>query len=352
MKMNRRNLVKLLGISSMLPILAPLDNTKLFAQNSNPEVIKPNRLKKGDKVGIIAPASNASTPEELAKAKEVIEHFGLVPVFGTNLLDGDGYKTRSVRGRLRDLHQMFEDRSINAVFCIRGGYGSASLLDGLNYELIKANPKIFLGYSDITALHIAIFQNTGLVTFHGPVMLSSFGDYTAESFYKTLFIGDKIGVLANPINDKLRNYNSIYTLVGGKTKGRLIGGNLSLISSLMGTPNEINTKNSILFIEDVGEKPYSLHRMMIQLKQSGKLDDANGIIIGKCQDCQPSGSQNSFWDYSEMETYMDIFKDYKKPVFYGLLIGHTREQLTIPIGLGVEMDADKGIINIKESAVK
>jgi len=336
----------------MLPILTPITNSELFAQNEKIEIIKPNRLKKGDKVGVIAPASNASTPEEIAKAKEIIEYFGLVPVFGTNLMDGDGYKTRSVRGRLRDLHQMFEDRSISAVFCIRGGYGSASLLDGINYELIRANPKIFLGYSDITALHIGIFQNTGLVTFHGPVMLSSFSDFTERSFRRVLFDNHSIGVLGNPATEKRRNNNSVYTIKSGKANGRLIGGNLSLISSLMGTANEIDTKNSILFIEDVGEQPYSLHRMMTQLKQSGKLDDANGIIIGKCEDCQPSGSQNSLWDYSEMEAYLDIFRDYKKPVFYGLLIGHTREQLTIPIGLGVEMDADLGVINIMESAVK
>ena len=351
--MNRRKLIKIISATSLLPFMSKIGhglNVK-NEPNTGYEIIKPNKLKLGDKIGIIAPASNASTPEEIYKATETAKYFGLVPVFGENLMSGDGYKTRSVQGRIDDLHSMFVNKNINAIMCIRGGYGSSSLLDKIDYDLIKKNPKIFIGYSDITALHIAIHQITGLITFHGPVMLSSFSDYTINYFRKALFDLRPIGLINNPGSTKIRNNNPIHTISSGIAEGKLVGGNLSLISSLMGTKYELNCNNKILFLEDVGEKPYSLHRMLTQLKQSGKLDNANGVIIGKCDDCQPSGSQNSLWDYSELEAYEDIFKDYSKPVFSGMLIGHTKEQLTLPIGVEIRIDADKGSLDILESGL-
>src|SRR5262249_47966013 len=169
--------------------------------------------------------------------------------------------------RLDDLHAMFRDSEVRAVFAIRGGYGSEHLLDRIDYDLIRRNPKIFLGYSDITALHLAIHQKTGLVTFHGPVVLSRFSEYTQKWFRKALFEAAPIGEVANPPEtNRLRPTHNLRTVRPGRARGPLIGGNLSLIATTMGTPYEIDTRGRILFLEDVDEQPYSIDRMLTQLR--------------------------------------------------------------------------------------
>jgi muramoyltetrapeptide carboxypeptidase len=350
--MKRRDFISISAMAGLIPLLS----NKLTASDSkniNNDYLKPKALSAGDTVAIISPATAVTDPDDLARAKEVINYFQLQAVYGKNSLKGKGYKTRTIEERLVDLHSAFSDKNIKAVFCIRGGYGSPELLDKIDYKLIRNNPKIFLGYSDITALNIAIYQKSGIFTFHGPMMLSAFTPFTTEYFRKALFEKTPIGEIKN--NNAKSNFRAVHptrTIVSGKAEGRLIGGNLSLISDTMGTPYEIDTKDKILFIEEVGEEPFRIDRMLTQLRLAGKLQSAKGIIFGECADCVPNkydASRN--WDYSLGEILDNILDDLKVPVFYGLTIGHTSDQLTTPIGAMAQIDADQGILNITESCV-
>src|SRR5258708_6078603 len=262
-----------------------------YAQAPQPNLTRPKVLRSGDTVGLITPSTYVSDPDRLALAEPLVPYFGLKPQWGKNVRKRAGYLGGSVAERVDDLHAMFADREVAGIFCIRGGYGSAQLLDHIDYGLIHANPKVFLGYSDITAMHLAINKKTGLVTFHGPVAVSRFTDYTQRFFRKALFETAPIGPVTNPPeSNTLRPSHPLRTVRPGRARGRLIGGNLTLVSTTMGTPYEIETRGRILFIEDVGEEPYRVDRMLTQLKLAGKLDAAAGIVWGECADCPPTNS--------------------------------------------------------------
>ena len=318
--------------------------------------IKPKGLKIGDKIGVIAPSTNVSDPEDVARAIKTLEYFGFVPVLGEYLQNGSGYKTRLPQERASDLHSMFENDDINGIIAIRGGYGSPQILDKIDFDLIKNNPKVFCGYSDITALNIAIYQNTGLVTFHGPVLMSNFSPYTEKSFRDLIFAGG-----TNPFQIKYFNPDTkkgilpmypTLTIKDGETEGELVGGNLSLISGLMGTPYEIDTKGKLFFLEDVGEKPFRVDRMLTQLRLAGKFDDAAGIIIGKCEDCGPEGSGATTWDRTVNEVYYDILGDLNKPIVANMMIGHSTDRLTLPLGIKAKLNTTEASLTILESAVE
>ncbi len=317
-------------------------------------VTKPKALKKGDMVGIIAPGTAVSDPDALESAAEVINFMGLKPVFGKSVSKGPGYKTRPIGDRIDDLHSMFANPEIKAVYCIRGGYGSPQLLNKIDYELIKNNPKIFAGYSDVTALHLAFNKICGLVTFHGPVMVSSFTKYTFDSFYKAQFDTSPMGIIRNPESKGfIRETFPTRAITPGKARGRLIGGNLSLIAATMGTPYEIDTRGTILCIEDVDEEPFRIDRMLTQLDLAGKLQAASGIAFGRCSGCDGNNLEPSkVWDLSLGEVLDSIIGKYKIPAFYGLNFGHTAEQATLPLGAEAEMDANLGIIDVLESGVE
>lgn len=316
-------------------------------------LLKPSALKAGDTVGLITPSTFVTDPERLATAERTIQYFGLKMKMGRNVRKRTGYVGGTIAERVSDLHDMFRDPEVKAVFTIRGGYGSAQLLDNIDYGLIRRNPKIFLGYSDITAMHLAIHQKTGLVTFHGPVTLSRFTGYTQEHFRKALFNTSPIGAVTNPPpSDPLRPEHTLRAVRPGKARGRLIGGNLSLIASLMGTPYEIDTRGKILFIEDVDEQPYSIDRMLTQLRLAGKLRSAAGIVFGECADCRQRDYKPSFDStFSLGEVVDSILGELKIPVLSGLTIGHTDDQLTLPLGLMATLDADRGELTIEESGV-
>lgn len=342
----RRNFIK--GMTATLALPALLNNLGA-AQTSN-AVIKPKALKKGATVGVIAPGTAVSDPVDINKAKEVLDYFDLKMKLGNSVNKGSGYKTRSVKERLDDLHQMFEDKSVDAVFCIRGGYGSIQILDKIDYELIRNNPKIFIGYSDITAMHLAINKMTGLVTFHGPLLLSGFNSYTVKYFQKVLFDSSKIGTISNPqSNGGIRNPNRVRVLKQGTASGKLVGGNLSMIAALMGTKYEMDTNGKIFFFEDVGEEPYRIDRMLYQLKIAGKLNQANGIIFGTCEEC--GAKSPNLWDGSLAEIIELVFADVNKPMLANIAIGHGDNQLTVPMGLEAELDTNLGVFNILENAV-
>ncbi len=341
--MTRRDVLK-----TALPLAAAAS-----AQTTERPLLRPKELRPGDTIGLITPSTYVSDPDRLAQVDRTIRYFGLKPKWGKNVRKRFGYLGGSIAERVDDLHAMFRDPEVAGIFAIRGGYGSAQLLDHIDYSLIRSNPKIFLGFSDITALHLAINKKAGLVTFHGPVAISAFTDYTQKYFRKALFETAPIGPVSNPPEaDTLRPHHTLRTVRPGRARGPLIGGNLTLISTTMGTPYEIETRGRILFTEDVGEEPYRIDRMLTQLKLAGKLQTAAGIVWGECQDCHPNEFQPSFEsNFSLGEIVDNILGDLQIPVLSGLTIGHTADQITIPEGVMGSLDADKQELIIEEAGV-
>lgn len=313
----------------------------MAAKPSAPKkLLKPAPLKRGDAVGMITPASNVPNAEDsYAKLARNMEALGLVPRFGTNVRQHPGYIAGPEDARLADLHAMFADPAVKAIFCIRGGYGTPQLLDRVDYKLIQRHPKIFLGYSDITALHLAIHQKTGLVTFHGAAWNRELTPFTLDHLRKVLFQTSPAGVA--PIAPD----HAVTKLTGGRARGRLTGGNLSLICTLLGTPYEIDTRHSILLVEDVGEDPYRIDRMFTQLRLAGKLDQLAGLVWGECHNCQSKTAP----PYELAEVYARILSKLKCPVLTGLRFGHTDDQFCWPYGVMATLDADKGELTFDES---
>ncbi|HRP01054.1 MAG TPA: LD-carboxypeptidase [Candidatus Kapabacteria bacterium] len=348
---NRRNLLKLgmvlpfamYGCSSISNDTSSGNSDKVL------QIIKAKRIKRGSKVALIAPASNTPNPDDLNKAIEVLNHYELRYEIAASINSSDGYKTKNPIERANDFNTMFANDEIEAIFCVRGGYGSAQILNLIDYDLIKSKPKILLGYSDITALHSAIFKQTGLITFHGPVMLSKFTDYTISNFDNIFFNDSRNIILKNPSNKiGFREQYLTRTINSGKVQGRLIGGNLSLISSLIGSKYQPDFTNKIVYLEDVGEAPYRIDRMLLQLQMAGMLDNIKGFVWGKCEECT-AGSTQSTWDLSLGEVLDYYIKPLNIPSFTDLMIGHTADQLTLPNGCMVELDADSSTINLLES---
>jgi muramoyltetrapeptide carboxypeptidase len=323
------------------------------APAANSGLLKPKALRPGDTVGLITPSTYVSDPDRLQLAARTIRYFGLNMKVGKNVGKREGYLGGTVGERLDDLHQMFRDPEVRAVFAIRGGYGAAQLLDGIDYDLLRRNPKIFLGYSDITALHLAIQKKANLVTFHGPVVLARFTEYTQTYFRKALFSTEPIGAVTNPPDsDPLRPAHQLRTIRPGRARGPLIGGNLSLVSTTMGTPYEIETRGRILFLEDVDEQPYSIDRMLTQLRLAGKLDAAAGVIFGECSGCRPREFEPSFDSTLSLGEVLDnLLAKLRAPLLSGLTVGHTDDQATLPLGVTCTLDSEKGELVIEEAGV-
>lgn len=301
-------------------------------------MIYPEPLKKGDKIAFIAPSSPVDE-ERIKPSINAIEALGLEVVVGKSCTSKNGFLAGEDTVRADDINMMFADKTIKGIFAMRGGYGSARILDLLDYKTIRQNPKVFTGYSDITALHVAFNQKCDLITFHAPMPASEFyegiDEYTMNFFKRSMFCNDSLGIMENPKEQEIK------TLVKGKAKGRIVGGNLTLLASSLGTKYEVDTKGKILFLEDVDEAPYRIDRMLLQLKQSGKFKDAAGIILGQWTRCEAENKENTL----ELE---EIFKQLigteNKPTIYNIACGHSTPTMTIPMGAFAKIDNDKFII--------
>ncbi len=348
--MNRRIFSKRLGIG-----LAALGAGCGMSAREEPvdkevtALVKPERLRQGDTVGLITPASYIPD-RDLAKAMNNLKQLGFKVKQGRYLRAKRGYNAGTDEQRLDDLHRMFADSEVKAVWCARGGYGCTRLLYDMDYELIRQNPKIIIGYSDITALLQAIHRKTGLVTFHGPVGFSTLTPYTIERFQRVLMKPES-GYTLYPSQEGRKASDPIYqlkTVKGGTARGPLAGGNLSLLAALAGTEFELDARGKVVFFEDVEEKPYSVDRMYTQLLQTAYLKEAAGFALGIFNDCIPEPQDESL---TLLETINDRLGVLGKPTVYGLSFGHVRENATLPVGLPVELDADRKTIVFLESAV-
>ena len=350
--MQRRKFIQNIGIGSLAFPLASFTEIDKIASTNN-SVIIPQGLKEGDTVGVVSPSSAIFETEPYEIAKENLEAMGLKVKFGEFVKGRYGHLAGTDEERAEELNEMFRDENIQAVMALRGGSGAARILDKLDYETIKNNPKIFIGYSDITALHLAIYEKTGLVTFHGPLAVSTWNSFSFDYFKRLLFDKEKI-TFTNP-TDKGDNLvqieNRIRTIREGEATGRLIGGNLSVLTGIMGSeyfPSD--WEGNILYLEDVGEQIYAVDRMMSQLQLGGVLDKISGFVFGKCTSCNPGGSG---YGSLTMEEVIDHYiKPLNIPAFSGAMIGHIDDNVTIPNGLEAKINATKGSIELLENPVK
>jgi len=319
----------------------------------SPTLIKPQKLNKGDTIGLITPASAVSR-EAFEKSIENLENLGFRVKYSENMRVKKGFLAGTDNQRLTDLHAMFENPDVAGVVCARGGYGSGRLLPHINYDLIKSNSKVLVGYSDITALLFAIHAKTGLVCFHGPVGASEYSDFTTDQFERTLIKGKNKSVIERPKHwDEIAEPTfELLKINTGTAKGALVGGNLSLMVSMMGTPFDLDFDDKIVFIEDVGESPYRVDRMLTHLLNSGKLHKAKGLALGVFAGCETQPDDPDFsQSLSLREVLEDRLANLNIPVLYGLPIGHIDDNATLPFGIEAELDVEKAKLTILDSGV-
>ncbi|MDX1911103.1 MAG: LD-carboxypeptidase [Saprospiraceae bacterium] len=344
--MQRRNFLQTTGMAALSAGLSRLHPFSAMPEAEKPRIIRPARLREGATIALIAPSSPPA-PEKLAKAIANLSGFGYTIVEGKSLRAQYGHLAGSDAARLADLHEAFRDPAIDAVWCVRGGYGAGRLLPHIDYELIRRHPKPLIGYSDITALHIAIHQRTGLVTFHGPVAASDFPADTLHYFESVLTrpVAPCIIQPAGPLPEG-PEYPP-FVIRPGKAEGRLTGGNLALLSAMVGTPYAPKFDKKIVFIEDVGEQPYRIDRMLTQLLQGSDLKKAAGIALGVFAECQPKPGTFSL---SLPDTLRDCLGALGIPVVYGIPFGHVANQATLPYGIRATLDAEKFSLTLEELA--
>jgi muramoyltetrapeptide carboxypeptidase len=328
--------------------------TPLHAGSSVPyAVLKPKRLKAGDTVGLVAPASAINQDVEVDVARESLEGLGLKVKIGQHLRDKHGYLAGDDKDRAEDINRFFKDDSLAGVIAIRGGWGSARLLPYVDFDAIRRNPKVFMGYSDITALHNAIQAKTGLVTFHGPIGLGRWDAWSVDYLKRVLFSAEAV-TMSNKKDLSERNVftqvdNRTRTITPGKARGKMMGGNLTVLTAILGSTYVPDYSGSILFLEDVQENLYRIDRMLTSLKLAGILDKAKGVVFGMCSQCSPGNDNYSALTMEEI--LADHIKTLGVPAWQGAMIGHDTPQWTVPFGLEVEIDSAACTVTMTEAAV-
>jgi muramoyltetrapeptide carboxypeptidase len=306
--------------------------------------IKPPALRPGATVGIVAPASNVKR-DDLEAGCEGLRRAGYRPIYSDTILDKDLYFAGSVERRARELEEMFVREDVEAIICARGGYGANYLLEALDLEKIKTHPKIFVGYSDITTLLTYFCDKTGLITFHGPMVAK---DWLHQEGVDLASWHAALGTAA--WEPRLDADSGAKGLVDGAAEGILYGGCLSILVASLGTPYEIKTAGTILFLEDLAAKPFQIDRMLVQLKLAGKLDGVRGIVFGEMRDCLQNANQG----YTLEEVVLRVVGKLGVPVAYGVRSGHvTSRNITLPIGVraGLTVHGEEVSLKILESAV-
>lgn len=347
--LNRRNFLafssigllssKVLGARTLSPQTVGVYDKDPSAFN----LIVPKRLKEGSKIAITAPASPTSMGE-INKGIKTFKSLACDVVVGKTISKQDNshrYFAGSEQERVDEFMGFIEDESIDAIVCGRGGYGVMRILDQLDYDKIRLNPKIIMGFSDITALLNSVYAKSGLVSYHGPVASSSFNSYTISHLKDIFFTNESL-----KYTDK-----SAINMQSGIGEGRLVGGNLKMVVSTLGTPYEIDTKDSILFLEDIGEHPYKIDRMLTQLKLAGKLDTCNGFVFGIFKNVNERKPFYPNYSFTIKEVVEQIIKPFGKPILMEMPIGHIENKITLPIGIKARINSEKKELELIENPV-
>lgn len=315
-------------------------------------VVKPPRLRPGDTVGLIEPAGFTDDAFDLDLVKDTIRAMGLKPRPAKHLTERYGYLAGRDADRAADVNAMFADPDVRAVFAVRGGWGCARILPYLDFSTIRAHPKLLVGFSDITALHLAFAARAGFATIHGPNAASSWPRFSWDAFRAIAFDG-ATPTMVSPqgAEDRLvQRSGRIRTFRGGRSSGRLLGGNLTVLAALMGTPWLPDFDGAILFLEDVEEAPYRIDRMLTQLSLAGVLGKVAGVAFGQCTDC--SAKDASYGGFTLSEVLQQHLAPLGVPAFQGAAFGHVASQFSLPVGVRAEIDADAGSIRLLEPAVR
>ena len=314
--------------------------------------IRPRHLQPGATLGVIAPASAPSDPRNVDRAIGALEKLKFKTKLAKHVHQRHGFLAGNDRDRAADLMSMFADRKVNGILCVRGGYGTARLLPLLDYPAIQRQPKVFVGYSDITSLHCAFLVQSNLISFHGPMLNSDFAhddmpDFTTQRFLRTLMRPEAPGDITTGYDGKVK------TLRPGVANGQLIGGNLSLLCASLGTPWQPPFRARILFLEDLDEVPYRMDRMLTQLLNAGLLQQVAGIAIGICKGCvDPNAKKTKEYRQTLEDVFRDRLRPLKIPVVMGLPFGHIPHNATLPVGAHVTLDATNGRLIVSEAGVE
>lgn len=346
---SRRQFIETVAKSAIATLIAsPLKSGKA----TTPPILKPARLKPGSIVGIVSPASATFLREEVDIVIDVVRGLGMVPKLAPHILDRYGYLGGKDKDRAADINQFFADPKVIAILPMRGGWGCSRILPYLDYQLIRKNPKIIVGFSDITALILGINAKTNLVTFHGPNGLTSWRTKQTDSFRRVLESAETVTFQnLKDDGDENRLMQLKYrqqTITPGRAQGKLIGGNLSVFSGIVGSPYMPDLNGAILFLEEINENIYRIDRLMTHLKIAGVFDKLAGFIFGQCKGCSPDADYGSL---TLEEVVWDHIQPLGIPSWYGAMIGHIEPIVTLPIGLDVEIDATAGTIRMLEPAV-
>ena len=347
---DRRNFIKKSGAfvaASLSPgaLFSYENGLQNYEQHSG---IKPKRLQKGSIIGLVTPGGPI-TKKQLDSTVEKLTSLGFQAYFTETVLDTYGYFAGTDEARAKDLMNMFANQNVDGILSVRGGYGAIRILDLLDYNLIQKNPKALIGYSDITALLIAIYQKTGLVTFHGPVGISTFNDFSLQSLEKVVFKPKKhykYPYQREPETDDNPEFD-FYTLIPGQARGKLIGGNLSVIDSMIGSAFEPDFDGKIVFLEEIHEKTYKIDKMLTHLVQATNIRKAAGIVLGIFNRC----SSDEEPGFSLKETIANTLKVLNIPMAYGFPFGHVANKITLPTGTEASFDATKRTLQLLEKAV-
>ncbi|MCL4811652.1 MAG: LD-carboxypeptidase [Vicinamibacteraceae bacterium] len=337
------------AIAPLRPSAAALESRQADAAVARP-VVRPPRLRAGDTVGLVDPSSATWEPVDVEIVVESLAALGLKSKRGAHLLERRGYFAGTDAQRAADVNAMFADPEVKAIHCVRGGWGAARLLPLLDWDAIARHPKAVIGYSDITALLLSLHARTGVVTFHGPNGSSEWNAFNAGWYRRVLMEGEAVTFenLKEKGDTLAQVEHRVQTITPGVARGRLLGGNLTVLTAIIGSSYVPAFDDCILFLEDVSEAPYRIDRMLTQLALAGILERARAVVWGTCRECDPGEGFGSL-------TITDVLDDHVKPLgvpaWQGAMIGHVKRQFTLPVGCEVEVDASAGTIRMLEPAV-
>jgi muramoyltetrapeptide carboxypeptidase len=327
--------------------------------------IKPRPLAMGDTLGLVAPSGSTKDAKAVAKGVAALEKLGFKVLVGRSCLaDRYGYLAADDNLRASDINEFFADPQVQGIVCFKGGYGTPRMLDLIDYAVVAANPKVFVGYSDITAIHLAFARYAGFPTFHGLMASSLAGkmdNFSQESWLRCLTSAQALGEFsypqpkpAKPLADALPDTSpeapetgGPKALVPGRATGLLMGGNLSLVAALTGTPYALEPEGKIVFLEDVNEEPYRVDRMLTQLRLAGVFERCEGVVLGSWTHCEAEDPERSL---TLLQVFNDVIAPAGKPVLMGFPAGHCLPTLSLPLGVKVVVDADEGTLRVTEAA--